>query len=169
MFIIPALLESGAALCREEQYRTLERTGTLQPQSQSEFSSGPWGKCAHPQDGLVGGPCRFVAGMSEACMIISEEEKEKKSAMFPSNAMAAARSQASSSLTWNITNPPQSAPHAPCTAQLACSCPAGETPQALIASRIESKLFPRGQGPSYSHRICLSVFIPLCNCSGALT
>lgn len=70
--------------------------------------------------------------------------------MFPSNAMAAARSRASLSLTWNITNLPQSTPHAPCTAQLACSCPGGETPQALIASRIESKLFPRGQGPSYS-------------------
>lgn len=92
-------------------------------------------------------------------MIISEEEKEKISNVSQ-------QCHGSCQITGLIVsyleyhNPLQSTPHAPWKAQLACSCPAGETSQAPTASRIGSKPFLELKAPLIPTGICLSALIP---------
>lgn len=95
------------------------------------------------------------------------KRRKKKSATFPSDAVAAAISQAPPSPTWKITSPSQPAPRPHVTPSWTCSCPAGEPSQALTASRIGSKLFPGAKSPSAPAWICLSILTPHCNPPGA--
>lgn len=98
---------------------------------------------------------------------ISEEEKEELSNL-PRPRPGCAGPQPLH-LSLEISQRRQPAPRPPRKAQPTCSCPAGEPPRLGLPPRQGPNASLGVRAPLSPARICLSVFIPHCNASGALT
>lgn len=127
IFIIPALLESGAAHVGKNSRECWKGQGLCNHSLRLSSALGPGASVLIHRMGWGGAPWRLVAGMSEACMIISEEEKEK-------DQQCHGRCQIPSLIISYLEYHKPAAVYSPSPAGF--SYPAGETPQALTASRI---------------------------------